>query len=128
MVSPSLSHLWITYDEHLNLHHLDYTGLKCIRSCIENLSHSFFTSWWVVHSQFINLGNPSKTIVHYLLSGGMTYIGNQDRVSIVNSLVCMVKHWIRLICAQLVYVLLIDVQSTGVPWFRSSDGSNQQNL
>ena len=33
-----------------------------------------------------------------------------------------------LIRAQLVYALLIGVQSTGVLWFRSSDGSNQQNL
>ena len=30
--------------------------------------------------------------------------------------------------AQLVYVLLIGAQSIGVPWFQSSDESNQQNL
>ena len=34
----------------------------------------------------------------------------------------------HLIHAQLVYALLISVQSTGVLWFQSSDGSNEQNL
>ena len=33
-----------------------------------------------------------------------------------------------LIHAQLVYSLLIGVQSIGVLWFQSLDGSNQQNL
>ena len=42
----------------------------------------------------MSLGNIVETIVHYLLIGGMDYLGCQDEVLMVSALVCMVTHWI----------------------------------
>ena len=33
----------------------------------ENPSHGFFTSKWLVHSQFMNLGNPLEVVVYLLI-------------------------------------------------------------
>ena len=37
----------------------------------------------------MDLGNPLKVIVHYLLIGGMTGLGHRDGVPIVNALACI---------------------------------------
>ena len=39
------------------------------------------------HNRFMDLGNPSKTIIHYLLIGGMTCLGCQDGFPKVGALV-----------------------------------------
>ena len=57
-------------------------------------SHGFFTSRWLVHSQFLNLGNPLEAIVHYLLIGVMASLGDYDKFTMVSVLVYMVTHWI----------------------------------
>ena len=37
--------------EHFCLHILHFTWLRCIRSCIEDLSHGFLVNRWLVHNQ-----------------------------------------------------------------------------
>ena len=44
----------------------------------------------------MNLGNPIKVVVHYLLIRGMTYFNHHDKFSMVSTLVCMIIHWIGL--------------------------------
>ena len=39
------------------------------------------------HSWFVDLGNPFETVVHYLLIGGMTYLGHWDVFLMVSALV-----------------------------------------
>ena len=43
----------------------------------------------------MNLSNPFKVIVHYLLIGGMTCFSKRNRVSIMSALVCMITHSIK---------------------------------
>ena len=59
-----------------------------------SLSHGFLTNRWLVHNQFIGLGNPLEFVVHHLLIGGMVGLSYQDGFPIVSALVCMVTHWI----------------------------------
>ena len=73
----------------------DCIWLWCIRSCMEDSNHGFLTSWWVVHSWFMNFGNSFEVVIHYLLILGMTSFGYQDEFYMVNVLVYMVTHWIR---------------------------------
>ena len=40
----------------------------------------------------MDLGNPFKVVVHYLLIRGMTGLDHRDRVPMVSSQVCMVVH------------------------------------
>ena len=49
----------------------------------------------VVHSWFVDLGDSSKVVVHYLLIGGMSCLGYGDEFPMVITLVCMVTHWIK---------------------------------
>ena len=42
----------------------------------------------------MDLSNLVKTVVHYLLIGGMFGFGYRDEVPIVSALVCMVTHCI----------------------------------
>ena len=83
----------ITLYEHSCMHLLHCTWLRCIRSCIEDLSYGLFENRWLVHNQFMGLGNPLEVVVHHLLIGGMTGLGYWDGFPIVNALVCMVTHW-----------------------------------
>ena len=39
------------------------------------------------HNRFMDLGNPSKTIIHYLLIGGITYLGLWDGFPMVSVLI-----------------------------------------
>ena len=39
------------------------------------------------HNRFMDLGNPSKTIIHYLLIGKMTCLGRWDEFLMVSALV-----------------------------------------
>ena len=43
----------------------------------------------------MDLGNLVKTIVHYLLIRGMTYLDCYDKFPMVSSLMCMVTHWTK---------------------------------
>ena len=87
--------LCIILYEHSCLHILRCTWLRCIRSCIEHLSHGFLANRWLVHSRFMGLGNPLEPIVHHLLIGGMTGLGYWDEFLMVSALVCMVAHYTR---------------------------------
>ena len=50
----------------------------------------FFATYGCIKSlQFMDLGNPLKVIVHYLLIGGMTGLGHRDGVPIVSALACI---------------------------------------
>ena len=73
--------------EHSCLHLLYCTWLRFIRICIEDLSHWFLANRWLVHSRFIGLGNPLKTVVHHLLIGGMASFGYWDGFPMVSVLV-----------------------------------------
>ena len=74
---------------------LHCTWFRCIRSCIENLSHGFLANRWLVHNQFMGLGNPLEVVMHHLLIRGMVGLGYQDKFPMVSALVCMVTHWTR---------------------------------
>ena len=39
------------------------------------------------------MGNPSKTVLQYLLIEGMTCHGHEDGFAMVSTLICMVTHW-----------------------------------
>ena len=79
--------------EHFCLYLLHCTWLRCITSCTEDLSQRFLANRWLVHNQFMGLGNPLEVVVHYLLTGGMASLGYQDEFPMVSALVCMVTHW-----------------------------------
>ena len=79
----------------LTMYLLHYTWLRCIKSCTKDPSHRFLTSRWFIHSWFIDLGNPFKVVVHYLLIRGMTDFGHRNGVPMVSILVCIITHWIR---------------------------------
>ena len=86
---------YIILYEFFCLHLLHCTWLKCIRSCAKDLSHGFLTNRWLVHNQFMGLGNPLDVVVHHLLIGGMAGLGYLDKFPMVSALVCMVTHWTR---------------------------------
>ena len=50
----------------------------------------------MVHNQFINLGNPIRTVVHYLQIEGITYLNYQDSFPMMSIVVCMITYWTRL--------------------------------
>ena len=52
---------WISKHTHSYLLHC--TWLMCIRSCIEATSHGFLVSRYVIHNQFMDLGNLVKTVI-----------------------------------------------------------------
>ena len=79
--------------KHSCLHLLHYTWLRCIRSCIEDLSHGFLANRWLVHNRFMGLGNLLEVVVHHLLIGEMVGLGYRDEFPMVSALVCMVTHW-----------------------------------
>ena len=80
--------------EHGCLHLLHYTWLRCIRSSTKDLSHGFLANRWLVHNRFMGLRNPLEVVVHLLLIGVMTGLGNWDGFPMVSALVYMVTHWI----------------------------------
>ena len=75
------------------LHLLHCTWIRCIRICIEDLSHGFLVNKWLVHSRFMGLSNPLEVVAHHLLIGRMTSLGYCDKFPIVSALVCMVAYW-----------------------------------
>ena len=70
---------------------LHSTWLGCIRSCIEDTSHGFLVSRWVVHDRLMDMGNPIEIIVHQLLIGGMNYLGHWDGFSMVSALMYVMQ-------------------------------------
>ena len=84
---------YITLYEHSYLHLLHCTRLGCIGT--KDLSHGFLANRWLVHSQFMSLGNPLEIVVHYLLILGIVGLSYRDEFPMVSALVCMVTHWIR---------------------------------
>ena len=86
---------YIILYEHSCLHFLHCTWLRCIRSCIEDLSHGFLANRWLVHSRFMGLDNPLEAIVHHFRIGGMASLDYWDGFSMVSALVCMVAHCTR---------------------------------
>ena len=54
-----------------------------------------FQDWWVVYSWFINLGNLSEVVVHYLLIKGITCLSHQNEFLMVSVLMCMVTYSAR---------------------------------
>ena len=84
---------YIILYEHSCLHILHCTLLRCIKSCIEDLIHGFLANRWLVHSQFMSLGNPLEFVVNHLLIRGMAGLGYWDGFPMVSALVCMVAHW-----------------------------------
>ena len=80
--------------EHCWLHLLHYMWHRCIRSCIEDLSHGFLANRWLVHNWFMGLGNPLGVVAYHLLIGRMVGLTYWDGFPIVSALLCMVTHWI----------------------------------
>ena len=75
---PMISFALISYLSIHTPYHLHCTWLGSTKGYTEDLSYGFLIEWWAVHSQFMNLSNPSKTIVHYLLLRVMTYHSRLD--------------------------------------------------
>ena len=80
-------------DEHFCLHLLYCMWHRYIRSCTKDLSHEFLANRWLIHNQFMGLGNSLRVVVHHLLIGGMVGLGYWDGFPMVNALVCIVTHW-----------------------------------
>ena len=85
--------------EYSCLHILHCTWLRCIMSCTEDLSHEFLVNKWLVHSQFMGLGNLLKVAVHHLLIGGMTGLGvdpppiHRPARLAIKIIICVEKKW-----------------------------------
>ena len=96
----------IIFYEHSCLYLLHCSWLRCIRSCIKDLSHGFLANRWLVHNRFMGLGNPLEVVVHHLLIGGMIGLSYRDAFPMVSALVC-ITHWtkhtmshnLRLLCS-----------------------------
>ena len=93
----------------------------CIRSWIEDPSHGFLVEWWVVHSQFMDLGYPYETVVHYLLIRGMTCLGCHDCFPMVSVLVHVIcigydLQWIMTQCNQLSWFTKLLYCMESQPW------------
>ena len=58
-------------------------------------SHRFLASKWLVHNQFMGLGNPLEVVVHYLLIGKIVSFSHWNGFSKVSALVYIVTHWTR---------------------------------
>ena len=58
-------------------------------------SHRFLANRWLVHNWFMDLDNPSETIVYHFLIRGMTSIDHRVRFPMVSALVYMVTHLTR---------------------------------
>ena len=43
------------------------TWFGCIKSCMKDVRHKFFTSIWIIHSWFIDLDYSFEVVVSYLL-------------------------------------------------------------
>ena len=67
--------------------------LRCIRICIQYLSHGFLANRWLVHNRLIGLGNPLEVVMYHLLNWGMDGFGYRDGFPMMSALVCMVIHW-----------------------------------
>ena len=78
--------------EHTPPHHLHCTWLGCIKNYIRYPSHGFLIEWWLVHSQFMDLGSPIKTVVHYLLIRRMICLGCRDGFHMMSALVYVIMH------------------------------------
>ena len=74
-------------------HLLHCTWLRCLKSYTKDLSHGFLPSRWFVHNHSVDLGNPFKVIVHYILIGRMVGLSHQDGFPMMSALMCMVTHW-----------------------------------
>ena len=79
--------------EHSCLHFLSCMWLRCIRSCTKDLIHRFLANRWLVHNQFMSLGNPLEVVMHHLLIGGIVGLSYRDGFPMVSALVCIVSHW-----------------------------------
>ena len=86
---------WTTLHEYSCLHLWHCIWLRCIRNCIEDSSHGFLANRWLVHNQFMGLGNPLEVVVYYLLIGGMIGLGYRDMFLMLSALVCMVTYLTR---------------------------------
>ena len=75
---------------------MHYTWLGCIRSYKEDPNWSRVPcNRWLVHSQFVSLGNPLKVVRHHLLIREMTCFNYRDGFPMVCALVFVVTHWTR---------------------------------
>ena len=85
--------MYIIY-EYSCLHLLHCMWLGYIRSYMEDPSHRFLAIEWLVHSPFVDLGNPLEVVVHHLLIEGVASLSYWNGFPMVSALVCMVTHWI----------------------------------
>ena len=79
--------------KHFCLHLLHCMWLRCIRSCTKDLSHEFLENRWLIHNQFLGLGNLLKVVVHHFLIGGMVGLGYWDKFSMMSHYKENVKRW-----------------------------------
>ena len=64
----------------------------------------------------MDLGDPVKTVVYYLLIGGMAYLGHHDGFPMMSALMCMVTCWIRPTMNHDVRLLIITIYQATIPY------------
>ena len=57
---------------------------------MEDPSHRFLVNRWLVHNQFMSIGNPLEVVVHYLLIKGMASVGHRNEFPMASTLVYIV--------------------------------------
>ena len=63
---------------------------------MEDPSHEFFfINRWLVHSQFMGIGNPLEVVVHHFLIEGMTSLGYWDVFNSHDVFTSAYRHWTR---------------------------------
>ena len=85
-----LSSFYVFFN-HFGLYPFHCMWLGCISSFIEDSSHGFLASRWLVHNRFVGIGNLLEFVVHYLLIRGMVGLRHWDGFPMVSILVCMVN-------------------------------------
>ena len=66
------------------------------------------------HNQFMNLDNPIKIVVLYILIGEMTCLGCEYGVPMVSALVCRVTNLIWLMVSHNVRLLIIMIHQATI--------------
>ena len=62
----------------------------------------------------MDLGNPIKTIMHYLLIRGVTYFGHRDGFPMTSALLYMITHWIKPMINHYISYQIVTIHQTTI--------------
>ena len=63
----------------------------------------------------MDLGNLIKTILHYLLIRGVTYLGHRDGFPMTSALLYMITHWIGTMINHYISHQIVMIHQTTIP-------------